>query len=66
MSMLEKEIFYMLALLLTMSTLDMFVYSRIRFLSAVKSKTTLFWEKLKKNKIWIFLIINTLPIIVWL
>jgi len=41
-SLVEKEIFLILMLMLSMSTLDIYVYSRISFLSAIRTKTSLF------------------------
>lgn len=61
-TLIEKEIFTLLAIILRISTLDIFVYSRIRFLSAIRAKTSLFWESFKKSKVWIFFLANTIPL----
>jgi NADH:ubiquinone oxidoreductase subunit 2 (subunit N) len=42
MSIIEKEIFIILTLILITSTLDILVYSRIRFISAIRAKTSMF------------------------
>ena len=66
-SLLEKTILTMLIIILLLSRIDLFVYSRIRFLSLSKASLSFYWEKTPKELIWKFSILNIIGVVcLWL